>query len=298
MRLGPYDPAVPDAPDGPTPGHADALAIVEAVEAALAGGPPVAVATVVSGGTLGLVTGAKLLVRGDGRTLGSLGARAAEEAMRDAATEAFTAQPRVVTATWYASDDAHLTDRLSQAAEGAAEIMLQLFEAPARLVIVGGGHIGLALATFAEWLGYETTVIDDRAEFANRERFPMAEHVIAGEVGEALDSLALDASTAVVLVSRGHRVDEEALRHVVGRGAGYVGMIGSRRRTRTVLDHLAAEGFEPSALESVATPVGLDIGAETPEEIAVSILAEITMLRRGGTGVQMSRLRGEGDRQT
>ena len=270
-----------------------AVAIVEAIEAALAGGPPVVVATVVTGGAADLAPGAKMLVRGDGRTLGSLGSVEADEAIRDVGVASFTAMPRIATATWRL-DGRVATDRPSQATEGSAEVMLQLFEAPARLVIVGAGHVGLALAQIAELLGYETTVLDDRAEFANRERFPMAQQVIVDEVGAALDSLALDASTAVVLVSRGHRVDEEALRHAVGRGAGYVGMIGSRRRTRTVLDHLAAEGFPAAALEAVSTPVGLDIGAETPEEIAVSILAEITMVRRGGTGARMSRIRLDG----
>ena len=232
----------------------------------------------------------KMLVRSDGRTMGSLGSDEADEAIREVAVAAFTAIPRIVTATWHLGGR-DVTDRPSQAAEGSAEVMVQLFDAPARLVIVGAGHVGLALAQIAELLGYETTVVDDRAEFANRERFPMAQQVIVDEVGAALDSLALDASSAVVLVSRGHRVDEEALRHVVGRGAGYVGMIGSRRRTGTVLDHLAAEGFDRAALDDVATPVGLDIGAETPEEIAVSILAEITMVRRGGTGARLSRVR-------
>lgn len=266
----------------------DALAIIEAIEAALAGGAPVVVATVVSGGTAGLAPGAKLLVRGEGHTVGSLGDAEADEAISEVALAAFTAMPRVATETWLL--DGHTaTDRPSQATEGAAEVMVQLFEAPARLVIVGAGHIGLALATIAELLGYETTVIDDRAEFANRERFPMAQQVIVDEAGTALDSLVLDASTSVVLVSRGHRQDEEALRHVVGRAAGYVGMIGSRRRTRTVLDHLAAEGYPAAALEAVSTPVGLDIGAETPAEIAMSILAEVTMVRRGGTGARMSR---------
>ncbi len=267
-----------------------AVALVDAIEAALAGGPPVAVATVVTGGAASLAAGAKLLVRADGRTLGSLGSAEANEALREIAVAAFTAMPRIVTGTWYLADGA-ATDRPSQAVEGAAEVMLQLFEAPARLVIVGAGHVGLALATMAELLGYETTVLDDRVEFANRERFPMAHRILVEEVGAALDSLTLDASTAVVLVSRGHRVDEEALRHAVGRGAGYVGMIGSRRRTRTVLDHLAAEGYPAAALEAVSTPVGLDIGAETPEEIAVSILAEMTMVRRGGTGTRMSQNR-------
>lgn len=274
--------------DAPPPG-ATTAALVEAIEAALAGGAPVAVATVVTGGNAALPSGAKMLVRADGGTLGSLGHPAGDETLRGIAVAAFTAMPRIVTGTWYVDPEYAATDRPSQAVEGAAEIMLQLFEAPARLVIVGAGHVGLALATFAELLGYETTVLDDRAEFANRERFPMAHRVIVDEVGPALDSLTLDTSTAVVLVSRGHRVDEEALRHAVGRGAGYVGMIGSQRRTRTILDHLAEEGFAAGALEAVSTPVGLDIGAETPEEIAVSILAEITMIRRGGTGQRMSR---------
>ena len=266
------------------------VAIVDAIEAALAGGPPVAVATVVTGGAAALVSGAKMLVRADGRTLGSLDSAEADHVMSDIAVGAFTAMPRIVTGTWYLAstkDGVTATDRPSQTVEGAAEVMVQLFEAPARLVIVGAGHVGLALATFAELLGYETTVLDDRAEFANRERFPMVHRVIVEDVGPALDALTLDASTAVVLVSRGHRVDEEALRHSVGRGAGYVGMIGSKRRTRTVLDHLAAEGYAAAALEVVATPVGLDIGAETPEEIALAILAEITMIRRGGTGERM-----------
>lgn len=273
-----------------SPSGSTAVALVDAIEAALTGGPPVAVATVVTGGPPGLAAGAKLLVRADGRTLGSLGSAEADEALQEIAVAAFTAMPRIVTGTWYLAGDS-ATDRPSQAVEGAAEVMLQLFEAPARLVIVGAGHVGLALAKIAELLGYETTVLDDRVEFANRERFPMAHRILVEEVGPALDSLTLDTSTAVVLVSRGHRVDEEALRHSVGRGAGYVGMIGSRRRTLTVLDHLAAEGYSAAALEAVSTPVGLDIGAETPEEIAVSILAEMTMVRRGGTGTRMSQNR-------
>jgi len=165
--------------------------------------------------------------------------------------------------------------------------MLQLFESPSKLVVVGGGHVGHALATIGEIAGFAVTVIDDREEFANRDRFPMAEHVICAEVEDALDGIELDSNSYVVLVSRGHRVDEEALRHSVGRGAAYVGMIGSRRRTSTVLRHLLEEGLDRDALDAVSTPIGLDIGAETPEEIAISILAEIIMVQRGGTGERM-----------
>ncbi len=180
-----------------------------------------------------------------------------------------------------------MTDRRHQAAEGDAQVMLQLFESPARLIVVGGGHIGLSLATIGELLGFRITVLDDREEFANRERFPMAEEVLAGDLGASLGGVELDGSSYVVLVSRGHQQDEQALRHAVGRGAAFVGMIGSRRRTITVLQHLLEEGFDREALEAVSTPIGIDLGAETPEEIALSILAEIVMRRRGGSGALM-----------
>lgn len=267
---------------------ADRATILEAMEAALEGGPPVAVGTVTDAGAAGrLELGAKLLVLGDGRTVGTLGDVDVDAAVSDAGVEAMSAFPRVEVQTLYVSADGAVSDRRHRAVEGDAQIMLQQFESPARLIVVGGGHIGLALAQIGELLGFRLTVLDDREEFANRERFPMAEEIITAELGPALDAIALDGSCHVVLVSRGHRQDEEALRHSVGRGAAFVGMIGSRRRTATVLAHLLKEGFERADLEAVSTPIGLDIGAETPEEIALSILAEIVMRRRGGSGERM-----------
>jgi xanthine dehydrogenase accessory factor len=200
----------------------------------------------------------------------------------------FDAFPRITVETLYFGREGSAVTRRSQASPGDTQVMVQLFEAPARLVVVGGGHVGLAVAEIGEMLGFGVTVLDDRPEFANVERFPMAESVRCGEIDEELDAMTFDHNTYVVLVSRGHKQDEIALRHVVGTGAGYVGMIGSKRRTATVLEHLRDEGFDQHILESVATPIGLDIEAETPAEIAVSILAEITMVRRGGTGQRMS----------
>lgn len=269
------------------PAAADRIAIMEAVESALAGGTRLVVATVVDGGGGRLTPGAKLSLAADESVLGSLGSEVLDESVLAQAREMLTTVPRVTMQTLYVSADGGLSERRSQAGADDAEVMLQLFESPSRLVIVGGGHVGHALATIGEIVGFAVTVIDDREEFANRDRFPMAEHVICAEVEDALDGIELDANTYVVLVSRGHRVDEDALRHSVGRGAAYVGMIGSRRRTGTVLRHLLEEGFERAALEAVSTPIGLDIGAETPEEIAVSILAEMIMVQRGGTGERM-----------
>ena len=263
-----------------------ALDLTEAVQAALEGGPPVAVATVTSAGDAALPVGAKLLVRRDGTRLGSITAPL-DEAIVAAALEQLTTLPRVNVQTLWISADGALANRRSQAADGAGTVMVELFEAPARLLVVGGGHVGLALATIGELCGMSVAVFDDREEFANRERFPMAEHVFATDTAAALDSFDIGPSDYIVLVSRGHQMDELALQHVVERGAAYVGMIGSRRRTQTVLQHLRDEGLDVRALDAVHTPIGIDIGAETPEEIAISILAEVIMERRGGSGARM-----------
>jgi len=254
----------------------------------LEGGPLLTVATVTgSGDPPWLDPGDKLLVREEGGRLGGVGQPAVDDAIAEAAGAMQTAYPRIGVETLYVAEDGRTTLRRHESQQGDAEVMLQLWESPARLIVVGGGHVGFALATFGDQLGFAVTVIDDREDFANRERYPMAEHVLFGEIGGQLDSLTLDQSAHVVLVSRGHVQDEIALRHAVVHPTGYLGMIGSKRRTDTVLSHLADEGFDADALEAVSTPLGLDIGAETPEEIALSILAEIVMLRKGKSGARM-----------
>ena len=269
--------------------------IVEIIEQALSGGEAVAVATVIDlgeQGDQGILLGGKMLVRKDGSTVGSIGGGAIEEAVRESAVGALEERPRLEAQTVHVANEGDAVSRRSQARPGDARVMVEVHEAPGQLVVVGGGHVGLALATMGHMLGFRIIVIDDREEFANEERFPMAEQVIAEEPAPALDALDINDSTYAVLVSRGHTLDEEGLRHLVGRGAAYVGMIGSRRRTGTVLQHLADDGFDMTDLENVYTPIGLDIGAETPEEIAMSILSEMVLERRGGTGGQMREVKG------
>jgi xanthine dehydrogenase accessory factor len=158
--------------------------------------------------------------------------------------------------------------------------------APPELVIVGAGHIARPLCRTGAMLGFRVTVLDDRPEFATRERFPEADEVRPARFDDPFCDVRIGRGTYLVLVTRGHKYDFEALRDVLHRPElpAYVGMIGSRRRTRAALEQLARDGVADERLRRVHAPIGLHLGGETPEEIAVAIAAEIVMVRRGGTG--------------
>ena len=257
---------------------------------ALEGGDPVVVATVMAAPEDQQErVGAKLLVGPDGSTLGSLGVAALDSVITAGAAEAFR---RHSVHTLYLSSEGEERTRREAAGE-AFQVMVEVHEQPCALVIAGGGHVGKALSEIASLCGFRVTVIDDRPEYADPERFPEAERVIRGRFDEVLADYPLDSTTYVVAVTRGHKHDEATLRGVIGRGAAYVGMIGSRRRAKAVLDHLLEEGADPDAVAQVHTPIGLDIGAESPAEIAVSVMAEIILLRRGGHGRPLSERRRE-----
>ncbi len=167
---------------------------------------------------------------------------------------------------------------------GPQSVLLEELEPPPVMLVCGGGHIALPLAEIGRTLGFEVVVIDDRPSFANQARFPWAQRVVCGAFGEVLTDLPIDERTYAVIVTRGHRQDMVCLRRLLGRGAGYLGMIGSRRRVAAVLKSLRDEGIPAETLAGLHSPIGLDIGAETPAEIAVAILAEIVLARRGGSG--------------
>ena len=264
----------------------DADSIAQEVLSAARGGASVVVATVIRAPAGGPTLGAKLLLKAEGERLGSLGGGALEDAVAEDAKAALERRPRIqVESLQYAADGSHLKQG------GDIEVMIEVTESPVSLLIVGGGHIGRSLAAIGTEAGFSVAVLDDREAFANSERFPAADRVICGDITEELERYPIDSSTYIVLVSRGHKQDEAGLRTVVQSDAAFVGMIGSKRRVGTVLTHMAREGIDRDALERVHTPIGLDIGAETPEEIAVSIVAEIIAVRRGGTGARMSDVR-------
>lgn len=148
-----------------------------------------------------------------------------------------------------------------------------------RLVIAGGGHIGQAVARLAPELDFDVWVVDDRPEYVTEERFPLAKRRISGEFGRVLRDLEITPDTYCLIVTRGHKHDEEALFHLVDRGARYVGMIGSKRKIRLIFDDLLAEGVSSESLSKVFAPLGIDIGSQTVPEIAISILAELVAHR-------------------
>jgi xanthine dehydrogenase accessory factor len=163
------------------------------------------------------------------------------------------------------------------------ELFVEVQRRPPTLIIVGAGHVAQPLATLAKLIDFEVVVIDDRPQFANAERFPQADRVIAAPFRPTLRDWPIDADTFIVLVTRGHSHDVECLLEVLDSPARYIGMIGSKRRVRAVFDLLEQEQAIPrEKFDRVYAPIGLDIGAESPAEIGVCIIAEVIKVYRGG----------------
>ncbi len=171
---------------------------------------------------------------------------------------------------------------------GHVDIFVEVLPPVPQLVIVGAGHIAQPLATIGGVLGMKVIVVDDRPNFANPERFPTADRVIVDDFVTALQSLRITQDSYVVLVTRGHAHDRSCLEFVLRAKPGYVGMIGSQMRIRTVMRGLREDGFEAGDLEGVYAPIGLAIGSQTPAEIALAIAAEIVNVRRGGAAPHLA----------
>ena len=175
-------------------------------------------------------------------------------------------------------------------AEGAeAEVYLEVRRAVQELIVVGAGHIAQPMAHIGSLLGFRVIVLDDRPDFATRERFPDADRLVQADFSDPFADVRLHERTHILLVTRGHKYDYDCLVRALRADPppAYIGMIGSRRRVRATYVQLLEEGFGRDLIDRIHAPVGLDIGAETPEEIAVAVAAELIMLRRGGTGVAL-----------
>ena len=219
--------------------------------------------------------GAKMLVRADGSILGTIGGGSVEARVIKEAVEVIRK-----------GKSQHLRYSLKEGGElgmvcgGDVEVFIEPILSPPTLYIFGGGHISLPVAKIGKLLGFKIVVIDDRAEFANPQRFPEAELTLAEDFHKAFPELKIDKSSCIVIVTRNHRYDELVLEWALGTQAKYIGMVGSKTKNKAIFSHLLAQGIPQEQLDKVHAPIGLEIYAQTPEEIAVSILAEIIKVRR------------------
>jgi xanthine dehydrogenase accessory factor len=240
--------------------------IYETLTAALAAEQPVAVATLVGGAE---ATGAKLLIRPDGSTVGALGAGLPE--------------PQIVAdaLAMLARDERGI--RVYATPTGDVEVFVETFPPPPTMYIVGAVHIAIPLVTFAQTLGFRVVVVDARGAFATPERFAHADELIMAWPDEALEGK-LNSNSFVVLLTHDPKLDDPALKIALPSPARYVGALGSPKTHARRLERLRAEGVPEEQLARLHAPIGLKIGANTPEEIAVSIIAEIVAARHGLTG--------------
>lgn len=244
------------------------------------GGEPVAVVTIVATrGSTPRGVGAKMLVRPDGSTLGSIGGGALEaQATADALQALAEGRSRMAEYTLQGGDsDLGLCG-------GDVDAFVEVINPSPTLLIAGAGHVGRAVARLASALDFDVIVADDREESANEERLPGAERVQVVPPTEFSQAFDITARCYVLIATRGHEHDEVILRQVVETPAAYIGLVGSRRKVATLFENLLADGVSEELLQRVHAPVGLDIGAGSPDEIALSIMAEIVMVRRKGTG--------------
>ena len=249
----------------------DYLSVAREIDHAYQGGPGVALATLIKPEEDGSgAIGAKLFIREDGPTEGTLGSEAADREAVEKARELMVHGRN----DYVVSDD-------------GAELFIEAYTTPPQLVLCGGGHVSKAIAPLAKKLGFRVFVTDDREEFANEDRFPEADMVVARKPEDALPALPINANSFVIIATRGHRYDNVALEAAAKTPAKYVGLLGSLRKTILIYEDLMESGIPLPRIKEIRSPVGLDIHARTPDEIAMSIMAEILMFRLGGTGLPM-----------
>jgi xanthine dehydrogenase accessory factor len=253
--------------------------VFAAVSQALDRGEAAALVTIVSTtGSTPQRVGAKMLVFADGRTVGTIGGGCYENDAFWKAREAIGARkPQLV--HYELSDD--FAQETGLVCGGQMDVYIEPIEPSPELYVIGAGHVGTELATLAHAVGFQVHVVDDREKFANPERFPAGTDVVAEDIPAWIARTQLPSHAFVVIVTRGHTNDLEALRALATRDLRYLGLIGSRAKVARIYEALQLDGIAAQCLTRVHAPIGLDIGAVTPQEIAVSILAELIAVKHG-----------------
>jgi xanthine dehydrogenase accessory factor len=242
-------------------------------------GRPTALATVIRArGSVPRHATSKMLVFPDGQIVGTVGGGELESRTIEASKESIrSGQARLESYSL-----AGPREDAVGVCGGQVEVFIEPILPPPTLLVLGCGHVGVAVAHLAKWLGFRVVVTDDREELCSQAHVPDADRYLPGEIGEVLSQLPLDHQTYAVAVTRGYPFDVAAVPILLESAVPYIGVIGSRRRWATTVEELTSQGFKEEDLQRIKSPVGLHLGAETPEEIAVSIMAEIIMFRNRG----------------
>jgi len=251
--------------------------LIERIPELIAQNKTVALVTVTSaGGSTPAEVGKEMLVDSSGNIGGTIGGgnleyiavKKAQESLERNASESFHFD---------------LKKDLGMECGGAVDIFIKVYSPAIQLVLVGAGHVGQVVYKFADALGYDVVVIDDREEVASREHYPNARKIIVGDIGEESEKLEISPSTAyVVIATHGHKCDEVALYHMIQKNPKYIGVIGSRNKVAVMMAHLKEQGIPQEKLDAVYSPIGIALGGGQPAEIAVSIISEILLVKNGG----------------
>lgn len=260
------------------------ITLYNELQASLKRGEQVVVATVVkTAGAAPCGVGTKMLVRTDDSTVGSFAGPRTDGKVVDIAHEALHDSHSFLTHIHLDADQGEAVGSCG----ATLEVFFEVLRPEPRLIIAGAGYVAQALARLASHLDFRTTVVDDRRDLADPTLFGDTAQLTFGDIPETLTSLEPDENSFIVIVTRGHHLDEAALCAALASKAAYVGMIGSPGKVRHIFKNLLQKGVLPDALERVHAPIGLDLGAQTPDEIALSIAAEIVMQRRQANGMSL-----------
>ncbi len=253
------------------------LDIYKEITRVVENGESAVLATIVhSSGSAPRKAGAKMLIKKDGTFLGTVGGGTGEEKVREKAREVMeSGQPE----TLHLDLSGKGRDSV-MICGGQMDVFLEPILSAERLYLFGAGHISQTTAAVGKMLGFKVTVIDPRAQYNNEERFPTADTLMVEDFEKAFEKLDIGYNGYIIIYTTGHVFDETCLEFAVGTRAKYIGMIGSKKKVKEVKDRLLQKGIPQEKLDAVYAPIGISIGAETPEEIAVSILAEVIKIRR------------------
>ena len=221
---------------------------------------------------------AKMLIYEDGSTLGSIGGGCTEAEVWQVARKVMDSGRGELLKFELTEEDA---ENEGLVCGGTVEIFVEPILPEAKLIIMGAGHVGQAVAEAAQTVGFQIAVLDDRQTFANRERFPTAQEIIVDPFAKSLEQTTVTENSFILIVTRGHGHDQIALEKAICSNARYVGLLGSRRKIQIIVENLLKKGCSREAFAKLYAPIGIEIGSETPEEIAVSVLAELIAIRKG-----------------